>query len=351
MVRVYELPRRGHIDAAVEAMRRSLERRPGATAPSRAAGALRDVARLVLEPIAEGLAGRRLIVIPDGSLHYVPFAALTGSGGEPLLARFEVVNAPSASVVAMNRLRLRDRPAPSRMIAVLADPVYDGRDQRVGARHARSAAGVPASLERATRGFGFGDGLPRLPFTRREGREIMAAAARERSRLFLDFGASLETVRDPELATYRYLHFAAHGLLNDELPELSGIVLSLVDPQGADHLGLLTAPEVMDLRLGADLVVLSACRSALGREVRGEGILGLAGAFMYAGSPRVIASLWPVDDLATAELMKRLYRALLGPERLAPAAALRRAQQELRALPHWREPYYWAGFQIQGEWR
>jgi CHAT domain-containing protein len=132
---------------------------------------------------------------------------------------------------------------------------------------------------------------------------------------------------------------------------LSGLVLSLVDADGRPRQGLLTAPDVSSLRLGAELVVLSSCRSAAGREVRGEGLVGLTRAFMDAGAPRVVASLWPVDDVASSELMTRMYRGMLGPDQASPAAALRKAQLRMLRHPRWKAPYYWAGFQLQGEWR
>jgi CHAT domain-containing protein len=170
-------------------------------------------------------------------------------------------------------------------------------------------------------------------------------------RAALGFEASRATALDPELGDYRFVHFATHGLVNSTRPELSGIVLSLVDPQGREVRGFLAAPEVSHLRLRADLVVLSGCATALGREVTGEGLLGLSRAFLYAGARGVVASLWRVDDLATAELMSRFYAGMLGPQRLAPAAALRAAQLDLRQHAPWREPYFWAAFQLQGDWR
>jgi CHAT domain-containing protein len=167
----------------------------------------------------------------------------------------------------------------------------------------------------------------------------------------LDFEASRATVQAADLKDYRFIHFATHGLLNDVRPELSGLVLSLVDREGRPTRGLLTAPDVFNLELDAELVVLSGCRTALGKEIRGEGLIGLTRAFMYAGVPKVVASLWPVDDLTTAELMKRFYEGMLGPAKLRPAAALRRAQARMAADPRWSAPYYWAGFQLQGDWR
>ena len=166
-----------------------------------------------------------------------------------------------------------------------------------------------------------------------------------------DFDASRETATRPDLAQYRIIHVATHGLVNTLHPELSGIVLSLVDRRGAPVDGFLRLNDIFSLRLPADLVVLSACQTALGREVRGEGLVGLTRGFMYAGAARVVASKWKVDDRATAELMRRFYAAMFGPGHLAPSAALRRAQRALAGDRAWSAPYFWAGFELQGEWR
>jgi CHAT domain-containing protein len=345
----YDLPARARIEAAVAAVRSALARPPVAGGRDRARPSLRDLAALVLPPDRALLRGTRLVVVADGALHHVPFSALPDANGDPLLARFEIASVPSASVAAaLRRLQAERAPAP-RAIAVVADPVYDVGDERLGRRHAVRV--VDTTLAQATRGFDFPDGrLPRLPFTRREALAI-AALAPATSTTALDFRANLETALAPDLSSYRFLHFAAHGLLNDTRPELSGLVLSLVDRDGHARPGLLTAPDVSALRLNADLVVLSSCRSAAGREVRGEGLVGLTRAFMYAGAPRVVASLWPVDDLASAELMTAMYRGMLGPAKLTPAAALRSAQRAMLRDRNWKAPYYWAGFQLQGEWR
>ena len=153
-----------------------------------------------------------------------------------------------------------------------------------------------------------------------------------------------------KLQQYRILHFATHTILNNRWPELSGVVLSLVDPHGEPRDGFLRLNEIYNLRLNAQLVVLSGCQTALGKEIKGEGLVGLARGFMYASSPSVIASLWSVDDRATAELMKRFYKAVL-TKRVPPAAALRAAQIEFLSEKGWNAPYYWAAFTIQGEWR
>jgi CHAT domain-containing protein len=166
----------------------------------------------------------------------------------------------------------------------------------------------------------------------------------------LDFEANRSMVMSEYLSQYRIVHFATHGLLNSQHPELSGIVLSLIDRQGRPQNGFLLLHEIYNLKLPADLVVLSACQTGLGKEISGEGFVGLTRGFMYAGAARLVASLWKVDDAATAELMRRFYHSML-VKRLTPAAALRDAQVEMQKQPRYRSPYYWAAFVIQGEWR
>jgi CHAT domain-containing protein len=165
-------------------------------------------------------------------------------------------------------------------------------------------------------------------------------------------GADATEARLKSLAPYvSIVHFATHALIDHAHPELSGIVLSLVDGAGRPQDGVLRLHDVYNMRLSADLVVLSACQTALGPNVRGEGLIGLTRGFLYAGARRVVASLWRVDDAATAELMRRFYDAMLGPRRLPPAAALRAAQVDMSRQPRWAAPYHWAGFVLQGEWR
>ncbi|MCA1631783.1 MAG: CHAT domain-containing protein, partial [Acidobacteria bacterium] len=183
---------------------------------------------------------------------------------------------------------------------------------------------------------------------------ILAVAQGSQSMMAVDFRASRTLVTSSELAQYRVVHFATHGILNSEHPELSGVVLSLVDEQGRPTDGFLRMHEIYNLKFPADLIVLSACQTALGKEIRGEGLVGLTRGFMYAGAPRVMASLWKVDDAATAELMRRFYQSMLKGG-LPPAAALRAAQKgmlEQKGLQErWRDPYFWAAFQLQGEWK
>jgi len=153
-----------------------------------------------------------------------------------------------------------------------------------------------------------------------------------------------------ELHAYRVVHFATHGIADTRNPELTGLVLSLVDAAGKPREGFLGLSDIYDLDLAADLVVLSGCRTALGKEVRGEGLMGLTRGFLYAGVPRVVGSLWPVQDRTTAELMSRFYKAMW-QRGMPPAAALRDAQSSLSRDPRYRNPHSWAGFVLQGDWR
>ncbi|HND21768.1 MAG TPA: CHAT domain-containing protein, partial [Acidobacteriota bacterium] len=189
--------------------------------------------------------------------------------------------------------------------------------------------------------------VSRLPGTRREAQEILKLVPANQSFSALDFAASRELVTNSqELQKYRYLHFATHGFAS----QYSGLVLSLVDDKGSERNGFLMLEDLYNLKLNADLVTLSACDTGRGKEVRGEGIVGLTCGFMYAGAPRLVVSLWPVSDSATAELMTAFYQGLL-KEGLRPAAALRKAQLKLQQSKRWNSPTYWAAFQLQGEWR
>ena len=255
---------------------------------------------------------------------------------------------PSASTLFALRRDAVGRVAATRSVLVVGDPVFDRRDSRVRSGGQAKDAPRGTALERSSKESGAD--LERLWFTRQEVNAIAAIAGRDGVHKLVDFDASLDGVMSAGLASYRIVHLATHGLLNNKHPELSGLVFSLVDASGRPREGFLPAYEVYNLHLNADLVVLSACQTALGGDVRGEGLVGLTRAFMYAGTPRVVASLWRVPDSATAALMERFYQAMLS-RRLAPAAALRTAQESIRRERRWAAPYYWAGFTVVGEWR
>jgi CHAT domain-containing protein/Tfp pilus assembly protein PilF len=326
------------------------------------AKAASELSKMLLGPVANGLAGKRILVVAEGALQYVPFGALPAPGDykTPLIVRNEILNLPSASVMALMRKEFADRKPASRMIAVLADPVFDVADTRI--THAgkpgepkRAATGslIAADLKRAVaevEGVRETSGLPRLPFTREEAEGIMSLIPPGQGLKALDFDASRARVTSEELGQYRIIHFATHGLLNSETPGLTGIVLSLVDQTGQPVDGFLRLNGVYNLSLKADLVVLSGCKTGLGKDVKGEGLLGLTRGFMFAGTPRVVVSLWDVNDRATAELMKQFYKAMLG-KGLRPAAALREAQIAMWRDRRWSAPYYWAAFVLQGEWK
>jgi CHAT domain-containing protein len=361
-VRSYALAPRAEIEAAARALHDRLSAPPPAPGFEREAATL---SRLVLGPAAAALRDQRLLVVAPGMLQYVPFGVLPApgtAGAVPLLARHEVVSAPSASVLALIRRDAEASRPGRRTVAVLADPMYSAADPRVrpGAppaaaaahRPAPAAEAAPSALERALRSVrgAAGRSLGRLPFSRREADAIAALAPPAEARRALGFEASRETALSADLGQYRIVHFAAHGLVDARRPELSGVVLSLVDEQGKPRDGFLRFHDVYNMKLAADLVVLSGCQTGLGRDLPGEGLVGLTRGFMYAGARRVVASLWRVDDESTAELMKRFYRAMLKDGRRAPDA-LRQAQLELSRQPRWSAPFFWAGFVLQGEWR
>ncbi|MFT3916910.1 MAG: CHAT domain-containing protein [Anaeromyxobacteraceae bacterium] len=353
----FELPPR---DAVEPAARRLVElltarQRTGAGPQTRRAEAALDdaaagLSRLLLDPLAARLRGpwkgRRLALVTSGALEYVPFAVLPEPGGRrtPLVASRELVRTPSASALAALRREAAARPRAPHLLAVLADPVFEKADPRLRAGAAPAAAEA-RPLANATR-----EGFARLPYSGEEATAITRAAPPGAVLEALGFDASRETATGPALSSYRIVHFATHGVVDAGHPERSGVVLSLVDRGGAPRDGFLRLPDIYRLKLGADLVVLSGCQTALGQEVRGEGLVGLTRGFMYAGAPRVVASLWQVDDVATAELMGRFYRAML-KDGLRPAAALRRAQLELRRERAYASPFYWAAFVLEGEWR
>ncbi len=354
LLEAFELPGREVIESRARRTHDLLTRSHRREAEAGTRDALCVLSRQVLAPAAERLAGKRLLIVADGALQYIPFAALPEPGGdrclesEPLVVAHEITHLPSASALPILRLG-QERPAiAERTVAVVADPVFSASDRRV--RSPRSAAaegeagGVRSVDESESSSF------RRLPFSRREAEAIAGLVEPNDGFRALDFDASKETVTGGRLAGYRFIHLATHGILDTDNPELSRIVLSRVDEEGRQLDGFLYAHEIYNLDLACDLVVLSACQTALGKEVRGEGLIGLTRGFMYPGAARVMVSLWNVSDQGTAELMELFYRGLL-QEDLRPAAALRAAQVSMLRSDAGAAPYYWAGFVIQGDWR
>ena len=354
----YVLPKRADIEAAARRVYESFSM-SNATLDNDYVAAANALSRMLLEPAAGQLGTKRLLIVSDGYLQYLPFAALplpqgqgASSTSTPLIVKHEIVSLPSASLLPVLRRELSGRSPAPKMIAALADPVFDPNDARV-----KQPAGTSVSkpenklqdLYRSARDSG-GLSFERLRSSRVEADTIVGLSRAGKNLKALDFNANRATALSDDLSQYRVIHFATHGLLNSSHPELSGLVLSLVDENGQPQDGFLRAHDVYNLKLGADLVVLSACQTALGKEVKGEGLVGLTRGFMYAGAPRIVASLWRVPSKATAELMERFYRGML-IEKLSPAAALRAAQIGMWKGKRWNEPYYWAAFVLQGEWR
>ncbi len=309
-----------------------------AAADQQAAAAASALARLVTEPLAEAIAGRRLALVLDGRLHDVPLAALPWPRDAPPV----IVHLPSASVLGLLRAPRADRPRATALAAVIADPVFDADDPRLE----RSAASPRRrGLDVAVPGrFG------RLPFTRREAESVLRLLGRSEVLRAMGIEATREAMLDSDLGRYQIIHVATHALSNAKHPELSGLVLSLVDDAGRPRDGFLRLRDIYGLDLGAELVVLSGCRTAAAGASQEAGLVSLARGFMYAGATRVLASLWEVDDEATASLMEAFYESMLVSGR-SPAEALALAQRSLRSDPRWRAPYYWAGFVLTGDWR
>ena len=338
---------------------------PAPSASRRAAAA--QLSEKVLGPIPPPR-GKRLAIVADGALHYVPFAALPApragaagrAPGQPLRDR-----QPASASGAV--LLLRHQPPPRARLEDVAVVRRSGvrprgrtrgaRSSSAGGRHPRGALPSAPGLLRLRRqpqplppGRTMSAGsLPRLEYTRELAEAALEACPRATRFKAVDFAANRQAALSPEpgaVPDHRLRHPWA-GQRAD--PELSGIALSMVDESGSLRTGSCASRTFYNLKLNADLVVLGACETGLGKEVRGEGLIGLSRGFMYAGAPRLLASLWKVDEEATMALLREFHGALRRGQPFP--AALRDAQQRVRQQPRWSSPYFWAGFVLQGEWR
>ena len=366
------LPAASVITSQVSALRNAVAIKPDRTALSNYLQNARSLYRDLVQPAGKLLNGKRaLIIIPDGILHYLPFESLLQTDKSPnlqvdlrqlpyMIRDFTISYAPSATVLASLRKGRATR-ARDKSLLAFGDPIYEqkGFEQT-------------ASIRSALRG-GFGESKPwelkQLPESRHEVERIAKLYAPAQASVFLGESAREENVKVAGAPGYRFVHFAVHGLLNEKQPQYSGLVLSLsrikkeakaeatplsnnnTDQNNRSAVvedGLLQVYEIFDLKLDADLVVLSACETGLGKETRGEGLVGMTQAFLYAGTPSVAVSLWKVEDKSTSDLMFRLYRHLNNPK-LNRADALRRAQLEMISTGDFSHPYYWAGFVLIGQ--
>lgn len=364
------LPPRGEIEASAVALRKLLI--PPTAQPGESFDALQArvkeaeseywrkasvLSETLLGPVAGDLKAKRLLIVPDGPLQYISFAALPiparGDDVRPLMLEHEISLQPSASILAM--LRSRDNKPTEKAIAVFADPVFDLEDSRFETGSGKMLAGNPAhdaSMERALRDVNttWNTGrIPRLLASREEAEAITDLTSVSANLKAIGFDANKSALTSVDLSQFRIIHIATHGILDSKHPELSGLLLSRFDKDGRPKEGFLRLDDIYNLSLSASMVVLSACNTGLGKDVRGEGLVGLVHGFMYAGTSRVVASLWKVDDDATAQLMTHFYREMFQAGK-SPAAALRAAQIEMWNQKRWRSPYFWAAFVLHGDY-
>lgn len=310
----------------------------------------------VIFPNFEQFQKKRLIVVPHYSLQYIPFGALpipTANKNHkknnlhiPLIQNNEIVSLPAANIMVLLRQRVSNQKTLKTL--VVADPVFTQDDDRVSL-FASNEANKP-NRNQTKLNSTLRSNFERLLYSSKEATEISKLVPKNEQKLLLDFKASKDNFLKEDLSLYRFIHFATHGLINSVSPELSGLVLSLVDENKELQNGFLALHEIYKLKLDADLVTLSSCESALGKDLEGDGIIGLTGGFMCAGTSRVLSSLWKVNDRATSQLMEKLYQKIF-LENKTPAHALRLAQLELLQDKDLQFPFYWAAFQLQGEWK
>ncbi len=334
-LRAYRLPARRELEPLVRRVIDAWSRRVQGTDVGADATRL---ASLLLPRSALDRAPLRLAIVADGPLEYLPFAALPHAGGGRLIDRYEIIMLPSVTALATQRTVLAGRGAARHALALVADPVFDRSDPR--------AAPCPGAACAVTAMAG----LPRLAGTGLEAQGILAIAATVDGYRAYGADATRQAIVDGALRDHRIVHLATHGVLDARLPLRTGLMFARVGVDGAPLDGLLGLRDVAALELDADLVVLSACDTALGREIRGEGLISLTRGFMHAGARRVLATLWRVSDRTSIEAMRRLYTALLR-DGLPASAALRKAQLELARDSRWSDPYHWAAFTLHGDWR
>jgi len=364
----YELPKRADIETLARSFYEQTGKQKlpehrglGVTPRTDTTELTAQLSQMLLSPVAGQLGEKRLLIVSDGALQFLPFGALPApdtlgndNNPVPLIVKHEIVNLPSASTLAVIRQDTNGRKKAPKTVAVLADPVFSSNDERVRAKPSvplQSATPTDVDTLALTRAaLEISATFNRLPYTRTEADSILTLAPAAEAMQALDFSANRAAATNPQLSQYRIVHFATHGILDSVNPELSGVVLSLFDEKGTPQNGFLRLNDIFNLNLPAELIVLSACETGLGQEVKGEGMIGLTRGFMYAGAPRVVVSLWSVDDQGTSELMSRFYKKML-QEGQKPATALRAAQIEMLQEQRWQDPYYWAAFTLQGDWR
>ena len=351
-IKVFELPGRAEINEAAKKLSGLLVLPPTGN-EGKLDQAARDLSRIILAPLAAELNKQVIIVVADGGLNYVPFQILPQpANNEPLVANFEIINTPSASILGDLRREAAQRRPATRLLAAFGDPVFNlkqiarnSTQQAVGVVRWRSAM---RDIRPDKHTFDSST-IPPLFYAARELANLRDLAGSD-ALVLSDVAATRDSLLKTDLAQYAMLHLATHGIFDPDRPEDSGLLLSTTNREGQQINGFLRLQDIYELKAPVELVVLSACETALGRDVQGEGLVGVTRGFMYAGASSVLATLWKVDDAATAELMKLFYTNML-QRGMAPGEALRAAQNTIRQDPNWRSPYYWASFTLQGEYR
>jgi CHAT domain-containing protein len=367
-IRTFQLPARDQIERLARRAYRDLTAK--AAIYEDKSGPSFELTKLLFGDAAPLLLRKRLLIVPDGALNYIPFAALPDPADlgqladddpKPMVLSHEIICLPSASALMALRGQIAGRSPAAKAMMVFADPVFDKTDSRVKSATTRTSpqltfsGGLEVKLRGTLREFAVTTGstqasLPRLEGTRAEALKIAELLPPDLVRLRLDFEASRDAAFSPDLANYRYVHFATHGVFDSDHPALSALALSLVNPDGTAQDSFLHTADIFNLKLQAELTTLSGCETGLGKELRGEGVLGLTRGCLYAGSQRVLVSLWKISDQATANLMTNLYSKILKNGE-TPAAALRAAQITMLNDPETKAPFYWAAFVLEGEWR
>ncbi|WP_293079647.1 tetratricopeptide repeat protein [Okeania sp. SIO3B5] len=351
----YELPKKSEIETLARQFREEII----SLSPVPETG--NKLSEILLSPVANKLENKRLLIVGDGILQTIPFAALPLTSGneggqdyQPLIVNHEIVTLPSSSSISILREQVEGRTPAPKKVAVIADPVFADNDPRFQIasqpkKETETNNLTAMALTRSLEDF-IGSSFNRLEATRQEAEAILALVPDNLKQLSLDFDANRETAINLDLSQYQIVHLATHGLLNESQPELSGLVLSLYDETGKGKPGFLQLNDIFNLEMPAELVVLSACKTGIGEEIRGEGLVTLTRGFMYAGAKRVVVSLWSVEDNSTSKLMQNYYQKILETGK-NPVEAMRETQLEMLSSDNWKAPYYWAPFVVQGEWR
>lgn len=360
----YQLPQASEIDSYIDGIRNNLALRylhtdaPAFDTAERFKDLDREYYRLAREfsskllgSAALRLRGKRLVIVLDGKLQYFPIGALPWPGSdenEPIIVTNEVAYVPSASVLGAIRSGYRSRAEATRDVLVFADPVFSKDDDRLsGSVKDESSFGSVLGTFRSVESL---DTLARLPASSEEAASIKDIVGTAGTDIRLGFDANRANALAADVADHKILHFATHGLVEENRPELSGIVLSLFDENGKiNDGGFIRLQDVYGMNLKSDLVVLSACDTGLGKIIKGEGVMSLNNAFLQAGASTVVSSLWKVDDQATKELMTEFYRGM-AQDGLTVSAALRQAQIKLYNDPRYKSPFYWAAFTMHGDY-